>query len=151
MRSLSGQRFNRETTTVKFREKSIADVLQMDIEEALSFFENVPQICQYFKTLDEVGLAILLGQPAPTLSGGEAQRVKLAKELCRRSTGRTLYILDEPTAGLHFADVDKLLKILHTFADQGNTVVVIEHNMEVVKTADYILDSAQKAEQRVAT
>jgi len=136
-----GSRFNRETTTVKFREKSIADVLQMDIEEALSFFENVPQIYRILKTLDEVGLGYLkLGQPAPTLSGGEAQRVKLAKELCRRSTGRTLYILDEPTTGLHFADVDKLLKILHTFADQGNTVVVIEHNMEVVKTADYILD-----------
>ncbi len=136
-----GSRFNRETLTVKFRDKSIADVLQMEIEEALKFFENVPQIHRVLKTLDDVGLGYLkLGQPAPTLSGGEAQRVKLAKELCRRSTGRTLYILDEPTTGLHFADVDKLLKILHTFADQGNTVVVIEHNMEVIKTADYILD-----------
>ena len=121
----------------KVHRRRIAD----GIEEALSFFENVPQIHRILKTLDDVGLGYLrLGQPAPTLSGGEAQRVKLAKELCRRSTGRTLYILDEPTTGLHFADVDKLLKILHTFADQGNTVVVIEHNMEVVKTADYILD-----------
>ncbi len=136
-----GSRFNRETLTVKFREKSIAELLHMEVEEALAFFENVPQIHRVLKTLDDVGLGYLkLGQPAPTLSGGEAQRVKLAKELCRRSTGRTLYILDEPTTGLHFADVDKLLKILHTFADQGNTVVVIEHNMEVIKTADYIVD-----------
>ncbi len=136
-----GSRFNRETLTVKFRDKSVADILDMEVEEALSFFENVPQINRVLQTLNDVGLGyIKLGQPAPTLSGGEAQRVKLAKELCRRSTGRTLYILDEPTTGLHFADVDKLLKILHTFADQGNTVVVIEHNMEVIKTADYILD-----------
>ena len=136
-----GRRFNRETQTVKYKDKSIADVLNMEIEEALSFFENLPPIQRVLQTLFDVGLGyIKLGQPAPTLSGGEAQRIKLAKELCRRNTGRTLYILDEPTTGLHFADVDKLLRILHTFADQGNTVVVIEHNMEVIKTADHILD-----------
>ncbi|MGY8824643.1 MAG: excinuclease ABC subunit UvrA [Candidatus Latescibacterota bacterium] len=136
-----GSRFNRETLSVKFRDKSVADLLQMEVEEALGFFENVPPIKRVLQTLHDVGLGyIQLGQPAPTLSGGEAQRVKLAKELCRRSTGRTLYILDEPTTGLHFADVDKLLKILHTFADQGNTVIVIEHNMEVIKTSDYLLD-----------
>ena len=136
-----GRRFNRETLTVKYKEKSIADILEMEVEEALEFFTNVPQVRRVLQTLNDVGLGyIKLGQPAPTLSGGEAQRVKLAKELCRRSTGRTLYLLDEPTTGLHFADVDKLLRILHTFADAGNTVVVIEHNMEVVKTADYIVD-----------
>ena len=136
-----GRRFNRETLGIKFRGKSIADVLDMEVEEALNFFTNLPSIKRILQTLYDVGLGyIKLGQPAPTLSGGEAQRVKLAKELCRRNTGRTLYLLDEPTTGLHFADVEKLLNILHTFADQGNTVVVIEHNMEVVKTADYILD-----------
>ncbi len=136
-----GRRFNRETQTVKYKDKSIADILNMEIEEALAFFENLPPIKRVLQTLYDVGLGyIKLGQPAPTLSGGEAQRIKLAKELCRQNTGRTLYILDEPTTGLHFADVDKLLRILHTFADQGNTVVVIEHNMEVIKTADYILD-----------
>ena len=136
-----GRRFNRETLTVKYKEKSVADLLDMEVEKALEFFANVPSVRRILQTLNDVGLGyIKLGQPAPTLSGGEAQRVKLAKELCRRSTGRTLYLLDEPTTGLHFADVDKLLRILHTFADQGNTVVVIEHNMEVIKTADYILD-----------
>ncbi|MBT6618593.1 MAG: excinuclease ABC subunit UvrA [Gemmatimonadetes bacterium] len=136
-----GRRFNRETQTVKYKDKSIADILNMEIEEALVFFENLPPIKRVLQTLYDVGLGyIKLGQPAPTLSGGEAQRIKLAKELCRQNTGRTLYILDEPTTGLHFADVDKLLRILHTFADQGNTVVVIEHNMEVIKTADHILD-----------
>ncbi len=136
-----GRRFNRETLTIKYRDKSIADLLDMEVEEALDFFQNVPPIRRILQTLNDVGLGyIKLGQPAPTLSGGEAQRVKLAKELCRKSTGRTLYLLDEPTTGLHFADVDKLLYILHTFAAQGNTVVVIEHNMEVIKTADYILD-----------
>ncbi len=136
-----GRRFNRETQSIKYKDKSIADVLAMEVEEALGFFANVPPIHRVMQTLHDVGLGyIKLGQPAPTLSGGEAQRIKLAKELCRRNTGRTLYILDEPTTGLHFADVDKLLRILHTFADQGNTVIVIEHNMEVVKTADYILD-----------
>ena len=136
-----GRRFNRETLSIKYKEKSIADVLEMEVETAAEFFANVPQISRVLDTINDVGLGyIKLGQPAPTLSGGEAQRVKLAKELCRRSTGSTLYLLDEPTTGLHFADVEKLLNILHTFADQGNTVVVIEHNMEVIKTADYILD-----------
>ena len=136
-----GRRFNRETLTIKYRDKSIADVLDMEVAEALAFFENLPSIRRVLQTLNDVGLGyIKLGQPAPTLSGGEAQRVKLARELCRRSTGRTLYLLDEPTTGLHFADIEKLLRILHTFADRGNTVVVIEHNMEVVKTADYIID-----------
>ncbi len=137
----AGRRFNRETLTIKYKGKSIADVLDMEVGEALSFFENLPPMRRVLQTLNDVGLGyIKLGQPAPTLSGGEAQRVKLAKELCRRSTGRTLYLLDEPTTGLHFADIEKLMHILHTFADQGNTVVVIEHNMEVVKTADYIID-----------
>ena len=136
-----GRRFNRETLSIKFKEKSIADVLDMEVEAAVRFFENVPPIARVLKVLNDVGLGyIKLGQPAPTLSGGEAQRVKLAKELWRRSTGRTLYLLDEPTTGLHFADVQKLLNILHAFTAQGNTVVVIEHNMEVIKTADYILD-----------
>jgi excinuclease ABC subunit A len=136
-----GRRFNRETLTIRYKDRSIADILAMEVEEALEFFGNLPQISRVLQTLNDVGLGyIKLGQPAPTLSGGEAQRVKLAKELCRRSTGQTLYLLDEPTTGLHFADVDKLLNILHTFADQGNTVVVIEHNMDVVKTADYLLD-----------
>ena len=136
-----GKRFNRETLTVKFRDTSIAEVLDMEVETALGLFENVPPIRHILQTLDDVGLGyIKLGQPAPTLSGGEAQRVKLAKELCRRSTGRTLYLLDEPTTGLHFADIDKLLKILQTFADQGNSVVVIEHNADVIKTADYLID-----------
>jgi len=137
----AGRRFNRETLTIRYKGKSIADVLDMEVEEALELFANVPPVRRVLQTLDDVGLGyIRLGQPAPTLSGGEAQRVKLAKELCRRSTGRTLYLLDEPTTGLHFADVEKLLRILHTFADQGNTVVVIEHNMEVIKTADHIID-----------
>ena len=136
-----GRRFNRETLAVKFRDHSIADILEMEVEDALGVFENIPDIRRILQTLNDVGLGyIRLGQPAPTLSGGEAQRVKLAKELCRRSTGRTLYLLDEPTTGLHFADIDKLLHILHTLTDQGNTVIVIEHNMEVIKTADHIID-----------
>ena len=137
----AGRRFNRQTQTIKYKGHSIADVLEMEVEEALDLFENVAPVRRVLQTLYDVGLGyIKLGQPAPTLSGGEAQRIKLAKELCRRSTGRTLYILDEPTTGLHFADVDKLLRILHTFADQGNSVIVVEHNTEVIKTADYILD-----------
>lgn len=137
----NGNRFNRETSSIKFKGKSISDILRMEVKEALDFFDSVPKIRKILTTLNEVGLGyIKLGQPATTLSGGEAQRVKLAKELCRTNTGKTLYLLDEPTTGLHFDDVEKLLKILHTFADQGNTVVVIEHNMEVIKTADYILD-----------
>ena len=137
----AGQRFNRETLGVRYRGRSIAEVLDMEVDDALGLFENIPQIRRILETLHDVGLGyIRLGQPAPTLSGGEAQRVKLSKELCRRGTGRTLYLLDEPTTGLHFADIDRLLAILHRLAEAGNTVIVIEHNMEVIKTADWILD-----------
>jgi len=136
-----GKRFNRETLQVRYRDKSIADVLEMSIEDALGFFENVPKINNILQTLHDVGLDYLqIGQPSPTLSGGEAQRIKLARELVKRSTGRTLYLLDEPTTGLHFADIDMLLKVLHRFADAGNSVVVIEHNLDVIKTADWIVD-----------
>jgi len=136
-----GKRYNRETLDVKYKGKSIFDVLDMTVEEAVTFFENVPSIRNKIETLYDVGLGYLkLGQPSTTLSGGEAQRIKLATELSRRSTGKTIYILDEPTTGLHFADVHKLVDILHRLTDSGNTVVVIEHNLDVIKTADYILD-----------
>ena len=136
-----GRRFNRETLQVHFKGKSIRDVLEMDVQEALEHFTNVPRIRAMLQTLHDVGLDyIKLGQPSPTLSGGEAQRIKLARELCRRSTGRTLYILDEPTTGLHFDDIHKLLQVLHGFVESGNTVVVIEHNLDVVKTADWVID-----------
>ncbi|WP_336741047.1 excinuclease ABC subunit UvrA [Aureimonas altamirensis] len=136
-----GKRYNRETLDVTFKEKSIADVLDMTVEEAVEFFAAVPAVRDKLATLKEVGLGyIKVGQQATTLSGGEAQRVKLAKELSRRATGRTLYILDEPTTGLHFHDVAKLLEVLHSLVDQGNTVAVIEHNLEVIKTADYVID-----------
>ncbi len=136
-----GKRYNRETLEVKFKDKSIADVLDMTIEDATEFFKAVPTIRRTMETLCEVGLGyIKVGQPATTLSGGEAQRVKLSKELSKRSTGKTLYILDEPTTGLHFEDVRKLMEVLHTLVDQGNTCVVIEHNLEVIKTADWIID-----------
>ncbi len=136
-----GKRYNRETLEVKFKDKSIADILDMTIEDAAQFFQAVPTIRKTMETLCEVGLGyIKVGQPATTLSGGEAQRVKLSKELSKRSTGKTLYILDEPTTGLHFEDVRKLMEVLHTLVDQGNTVVVIEHNLEVIKTADWIID-----------
>ena len=136
-----GKRYDRETLEVKFKDKSIADVLDMTVEEAAILFKAVPAIREKLETLARVGLGyIKVGQQATTLSGGEAQRVKLAKELSRRSTGRTLYILDEPTTGLHFHDVAKLLDVLHELVDQGNTMVVIEHNLEVVKTADWIID-----------
>jgi excinuclease ABC subunit A len=136
-----GKRYNRETLDVKFRDKSIADVLDMTVEEGVGFFAAVPSIRDKLETLNRVGLGyIKIGQQATTLSGGEAQRIKLAKELSRRATGRTLYILDEPTTGLHFHDVAKLLEVLHELADSGNTVVVIEHNLEVIKTADWIID-----------
>jgi excinuclease ABC subunit A len=136
-----GKRYNRETLEVLFREKSIANVLDMTVDEGTEFFRAVPAIREKLVTLQRVGLGyIKVGQPATTLSGGEAQRVKLAKELSRRATGRTLYILDEPTTGLHFADVEKLLEVLHALVEQGNTVLVIEHNLEVIKTADWIID-----------
>ncbi len=136
-----GKRYNRETLEVKYKGKSIYDVLDMTVEEALAFFENVPSIRRKIETLYDVGLSyIKLGQPSTTLSGGEAQRIKLATELSRRSTGKTIYILDEPTTGLHFADVHKLTEILQRLAEGGNTVVVIEHNLDVIKTADYIID-----------
>ncbi len=136
-----GKRYNRETLDVKYKGKSIYDVLEMTVEEACGFFENMPSIRRKIETLYDVGLSyVKLGQPSTTLSGGEAQRIKLAAELSRRSTGRTIYILDEPTTGLHFADVHKLVEILHRLADGGNTVVVIEHNLDVIKTADYIID-----------
>lgn len=136
-----GKRYNRETLDVKYKGKSIADVLDMTVEEALGFFENLPQIHRKIQTLYDVGLSyVQLGQPSTTLSGGEAQRVKLATELSKRSTGRTIYILDEPTTGLHFADVHKLVEILHRLTEGGNTVLVIEHNLDVIKTADYIID-----------
>ncbi len=136
-----GRRFNRETLQVKYRGKSIHDVLDLEVGAAVTHFENMAKIHDMLRTLHDVGLDyIKLGQPSPTLSGGEAQRVKLAKELCRRGTGKTLYILDEPTTGLHFEDIRKLLEVLHNFVEQGNTVVVIEHNLDVMKTADWIID-----------
>jgi excinuclease ABC subunit A len=136
-----GKRYNRETLEVLFKGKSIADVLDMTVEEGAEFFSAVPAVRDKLETLVKVGLGyIKVGQQATTLSGGEAQRVKLAKELSRRATGRTLYILDEPTTGLHFHDVAKLLEVLHELVEQGNTVVVIEHNLEVIKTADWVID-----------
>ena len=136
-----GARYNRETLEVHYKNKTIADVLNMPIEEAHVFFESVPTIARYLKTLCDVGLGyVRLGQSAPTLSGGEAQRVKLATELQRRSTGRTIYVLDEPTTGLHFEDVNKLLGVLNRLVDSGNTVVVIEHNLDVIKSSDWVID-----------
>ena len=137
----NGHRYNRETLEVKYKGKSIYDVLDMTVEEALDFFKAVPSITRKIQTLYDVGLGyIKLGQPATTLSGGEAQRVKLATELSRRGTGKTIYILDEPTTGLHFEDVRKLVEILRRLSDTGNTVVVIEHNLDVIKCADYLID-----------
>jgi excinuclease ABC subunit A len=136
-----GKRYNREALEIHYKGRSIADVLEMTVEEALEFFAPVPAVRSKLQTLYDVGLGYIhLGQPATTLSGGEAQRVKLATELSRRATGRTFYVLDEPTTGLHFADVEKLLQVLHRLVDQGNTVVVIEHNLDVIKTADWIID-----------
>ena len=136
-----GKRYNRETLEVKYKDKSIYDVLEMTAEEATKFFESIPKIHRKLKTLCDVGLGyVKLGQPATTLSGGEAQRVKLATELARRSTGRTVYILDEPTTGLHTDDVKKLSEVLQKLVDAGNTVLVIEHNLDVIKTADHIID-----------
>lgn len=135
------ERYNRETLQVKYKDKTIADVLDMNVEEALKFFENIPNIKRKLETLMDVGLSyIKLGQPSTQLSGGEAQRIKLATELSKRPTGKTLYILDEPTTGLHMADVDKLIQVLQKLADTGNSIVVIEHNLDVIKTCDYIID-----------
>jgi excinuclease ABC subunit A len=147
-----GKRYNRETLDVKYKGKNIFDVLDMTVEEALGFFENLPAIRNKIQTLYDVGLSyVKLGQPSTTLSGGEAQRIKLAAELSRRSTGKTIYILDEPTTGLHFADVHKLVEILHRLADGGNTVIVIEHNLDVIKTADYIIDMGPEGGDRGGT
>ena len=147
-----GKRYNRETLDVKYKGKSIFDVLDMTVEEALPFFENMPSIRNKIQTLYDVGLSyVKLGQPSTTLSGGEAQRIKLATELSKRSTGKTIYILDEPTTGLHFADVHKLVEILHRLADNGNTVVVIEHNLDVIKTADYLIDIGPEGGDRGGT
>ncbi len=147
-----GKRYNRETLEVKYKGKSIFDVLDMTVEEALTFFESVPSIRRKMETLYDVGLSyIRLGQPSTTLSGGEAQRIKLATELSKRSTGKTVYILDEPTTGLHFADVHKLTEILRRLADDGNTVIVIEHNLDVIKTADHIIDIGPEGGERGGT
>ena len=136
-----GKRYNRETLEVRYKGKNIYDVLDMTIEEGLEFFENLPKLRRKLQTLCDVGLGyVKIGQSSTTLSGGEAQRVKLATELSKRSTGKTIYILDEPTTGLHTADVHKLIEVLQKLVDTGNTVVVIEHNLDVIKTADYIID-----------
>jgi len=145
----SGKRYNRETLEVRYRSKSINDILNMTINQAVEFFENMPSILQKIKTLKEVGLGyITLGQQSTTLSGGEAQRVKLATELSKRDTGSTLYILDEPTTGLHFEDVSVLLNVLNRLVDRGNTVLVIEHNLDVVKVADHIIDMGPEGGNR---
>ena len=136
-----GSRYNRETLNIRYKGKNIYDVLEMTVEEGMNFFESIPKIHRKLKTLYEVGLGyVKIGQPATTLSGGEAQRVKLATELSKRSTGKTIYILDEPTTGLHSADVHKLIEVLQQLVDAGNTVLVIEHNLDVIKTADHIID-----------
>jgi excinuclease ABC subunit A len=136
-----GARYNRETLEVLYKNKSVAEVLDLPIEEALEFFESVPPIARHLRTLVEVGLGyVRMGQSAPTLSGGEAQRVKLAAELQKRSTGRTVYVLDEPTTGLHFEDIRKLLGVLQGLVEKGNSVIVIEHNLDVIKSADWLID-----------
>ena len=137
----NGARYNEQTLEVKYKDKNISDILNMTVEEALEFFDALPSIKKKLVTLNDVGLGyITLGQSAITLSGGEAQRIKLSKELSKRSTGKTLFILDEPTTGLHFADIELLLKVLDRLKNQGNTIVVIEHNLDVIKTADWIID-----------
>jgi excinuclease ABC subunit A len=148
----AGKRYNRETLDVRYKGKSIFDVLDMTVEEALEFFKNIPSIHRKIQTLYDVGLSyVKLGQPSTTLSGGEAQRIKLATELSKRSTGRTIYIMDEPTTGLHFADVHKLIDILQRLTEGGNSVVVIEHNLDVIKTADYIIDMGPEGGDRGGT
>jgi len=147
-----GARYNRETLEIHYKGRSISDVLNMPIEEAAEFFAAIPTIHRHLKTLVDVGLGyVRLGQPAPTLSGGEAQRVKLAAELQKRSTGRTVYVLDEPTTGLHFEDIRKLLSVLNGLVDKGNTVVVIEHNLDVIKTADWVIDLGPEGGHRGGT
>ena len=147
-----GKRYNRDTLDVKYKGKTIADVLDMTVDEAVHFFDALPKIRRKIETLNDVGLSyIKLGQPSTTLSGGEAQRIKLATELSKRATGKTFYILDEPTTGLHFADVHKLIEILHRLSEGGNTVVVIEHNLDVIKTADYIIDIGPEGGSRGGT
>ncbi|TAN42970.1 MAG: excinuclease ABC subunit UvrA, partial [Nitrospirae bacterium] len=136
-----GRRYNSETLEVRYKGRNIAEVLDMTVSDALQFFENIPPIRRRLEVLDEIGLGYIhLGQPATTLSGGEAQRIKLSKELNRRATSKTLYILDEPTTGLHFTDIQKLLHVLNLLVEQGNTVIVIEHNLDVIKSADHIID-----------
>ena len=147
-----GKRYNRETLEVQYKGKNISDVLKMTVEEGVAFFENQPRIARKLQTLAEVGLGYIeIGQPATTLSGGEAQRVKLATELSKRSTGKTVYILDEPTTGLHTADVHQLLGILQKLVDGGNTVIVIEHNLDVIKSADYVIDLGPEGGDRGGT
>jgi excinuclease ABC subunit A len=136
-----GKRYNREALEITYKDKTIADVLEMTVEEATEFFVNIPTIARKLGTLNDVGLGYIhLGQPATTLSGGEAQRIKLATELSRRATGRTMYILDEPTTGLHFEDVSRLLEVLHQLVEKGNSVLIIEHNLDVIKSADWVID-----------
>ena len=147
-----GKRYNRETLEVRYKGKSIADVLDMTVEDGVSFFENHPKIVRKLKTLYDVGLGYLkIGQPATTLSGGEAQRVKLATELSKRATGKTIFVLDEPTTGLHTADVHRLIEVLQTIVEGGNTVLVIEHNLDVIKTADYLIDLGPEGGNRGGT
>ncbi len=147
-----GKRYNRETLEVKYKGKNISDVLNMTVEEALNFFENIPRIKNKLQTLMDVGLSyIRLGQSSTQLSGGEAQRIKLAYELSKRSTGKTLYILDEPTTGLHMEDVNKLISILQRLTSSGNTVVVIEHNLDVIKNADYLIDLGPEGGEKGGT
>ena len=147
-----GKRYNRETLEVKYKGKSIHDVLEMTVEEGLEFFSSIPKIQRKLQTLYDVGLGyVKIGQPATTLSGGEAQRVKLATELSKRSTGKTMYILDEPTTGLHIADVHRLIDVLQKLVDNGNTMIVIEHNLDVIKTADHIIDLGPEGGDRGGT
>lgn len=147
--SCQGARYNRETLDIRYKGKTIAEVLEMTVDEGAEFFDAVPALKNRLMTLQQVGLGyIRLGQSATTLSGGEAQRIKLSKELARRATGDTLYILDEPTTGLHFEDVRKLLEVLHALVDRGNTVIVIEHNLDVIKTADWVVDMGPEGGDR---